>query len=45
MLMHTREIFDVSQIMQMKLQQLLQLRAENLRTVLDPDTFDHLQTV
>ena len=42
MLMHTREIFDVSQIMQMKLQQLLQLRAENLRTALDPDTFDHI---
>lgn len=42
MILLSRELFDVDQIKQMDLQQLLQLRAENLITKLDPDTFDHI---
>lgn len=42
MILRTRELFDVSQIMEMDLQQLLLLRAENLLTKLDPNTFDHI---
>ena len=42
MLIITRELFDVTQLMDMNLQQLLRLRAENLRTYLDPSSFDHI---
>lgn len=42
MILHTRKLFDVTEIMQMNLADLLLLRAENLLTKLDPDTFDHI---
>ncbi|OGL99257.1 hypothetical protein A2318_02190 [Candidatus Uhrbacteria bacterium RIFOXYB2_FULL_45_11] len=42
MLVRSLDLLDVSQIMQMKLPELLKLRPDNLRTSLDPDTLDHI---